>query len=402
MGKLKNLLQLELQRQNEGLELIASENFTSKKVRSLAGSILTNKYAEGYPGKRYYGGCCYIDEIENLAIDRVTKLFKAKFANVQPHSGSSANLIAYKALLEYGDKILSLSLDEGGHLTHGSRVSFSSKLYQVEFYHLNQDGYIDYEALEKHALIYRPKLIVAGFSSYPFVIDFKKFYEIAKKVGAYFMVDMAHISGLIAGGVYPSPVKYADIITSTTHKTLRGPRGGFILTNSEEIIKKVNFANFPYYQGGPLENIIAAKAQCFIEAGRKSFKLYAKQILLNTLAMVDQFKLEQATVSSTASHLFLLNTKESYGLSGKEAEEILEEVGITVNKNMLPNDQLSPNVTSGIRLGTAALTTRGLKEDGAREIASMINAYLNNNITMEEIKIRISNLVLNLKKVESI
>lgn len=402
MLTLRRLLNKENARQNEGLELIASENFASKQVRNLAGSILTNKYAEGYPGKRYYGGCAIIDEIENYAIEKVTKLFKVKYANVQPHSGSSANLIAYKALMEYGDKILSLSLDQGGHLTHGSHVSFSSKLYNVEFYFLDENGHIDYNKLEEKAFAFKPKVILAGFSSYPFVIDFKRIKEIAKKVGAYFMVDMAHIAGLIAGGVYPSPAKYADIITSTTHKTLRGPRGGFILTNSEELIKKVNFATFPYYQGGPLENIIAAKAQCFIEASKKNFKNYANQVVLNTKAMVEVFKECRAVVSGTDSHLFLLNTKVSYGLTGLEAEGILEEIGITVNKNMLPNDPLKPNITSGIRIGTAALTTRGLDEEGAKAVASLINIYLNNNIDRESAIASVKQLASTLKRVEKI
>lgn len=402
MEKLIKLVELEKKRQNDGLELIASENFTSKKVQQLAGSILTNKYAEGYPGKRYYGGCHYIDEIEQLAIDLVTTLFGAKFANVQPHSGSSANMIAYASLLSPGDKILSLALNEGGHLTHGSPVNFSSKQYSVVHYHLNEEGHIDYEALSELAKSEQPKLILAGFSAYPFAIDFARISEIAKSVNAFFMVDMAHIAGLIAGGEHPSPFPYADIVTSTTHKTLRGPRGGLILTNSEEISKKVNFTCFPGMQGGPLENIIAAKAQAFFEASKPEFKDYIKAVVANTKEAAATFIKLGAVASDTNTHLFLVNTKKSYGLTGADAEKMLEEINITTNKNMLPNDDERPSTTSGLRLGFAALTTRGLTKDGAKETATIIHAFLKGDITKESAKERVANLVLKLTPIDSI
>jgi glycine hydroxymethyltransferase len=402
MDQLFELVKLETKRQNEGLELIASENFTSGKVRALAGSILTNKYAEGYPGKRYYGGCHYIDEMEQLAIDLLTKLFDVKYANVQPHSGSSANMIAYASILELGDSILTLSLNEGGHLTHGSPVNFSSKHYQVTHYHLKADGTIDYEALRLTAHEIKPKLILAGFSAYPFLIDFAKIGKIAKEAGAYFMVDMAHIAGLIAGGVHPSPFPYADIVTSTTHKTLRGPRGGIILTNSEEIIKKVNFMCFPGMQGGPLENIIGAKAQAFYEALQPSFKTYIKQVVENTKTASETFIRLGAIASKTDTHLFLLNTKKSYGITGKDAEKMLEDIHITTNKNMLPNDDERPNVTSGIRLGFAAVTTRGLDKAGTIETATIIHDFLSAKISKEEALKRVSKLTENLRAIDSL
>ena len=377
---LSDALTKETKRQNEGLELIASENFVSKDVRSLAGSVLTNKYAEGYPGRRYYGGCENIDTIENRAIELACSLFDAKYANVQPHSGSSANMIAYYALLEPGDKILSLALDEGGHLTHGSPVSFSSRYYQIAHYHLGKDEKLDYEALREVALVEKPKLILAGFSSYPYKTDYKQLKAIADEVGAYFMVDMAHIAGLIAGGVHENPMPYADIVTSTTHKTLRGPRGGLILTNDEEIAKKINKATFPALQGGPLEHIIAAKAECFYEASLPSFKEYVKQVVINTKACANEFARLGAKVSGTDTHLFLLNTKASYQVSGAEAEKLLESVNITLNKNMLPNDTERPSVTSGVRIGLAALTTRGLDEEGAKEVARIIHEFLNKKV----------------------
>jgi len=402
MEKLFDLVALETKRQNEGLELIASENFTSKEVRALAGSILTNKYAEGYPGRRYYGGCHYIDEIEQMAIDLAKELFGAKYANVQPHSGSSANMIAYASLLELGDNILTLSLDEGGHLTHGSPVNFSSKYYKVTHYGLKDDGTIDYVALRKMALKVKPKLILAGFSAYPFIIDFARIGTIAKEVGAYFMVDMAHIAGLIAGGAHPSPFPYADVVTSTTHKTLRGPRGGIILTNSEEIIKKVNFMCFPGMQGGPLENIIGAKAQSFHEALQPEFKEYIKKVVENTKVASETLRKLGAVASKTETHLFLLNTKKSYGLTGKDAEALLETIKITTNKNMLPKDDERPNTTSGLRLGFAAVTTRGLTRVNAAETVTIIHEFLSKKITKEEALVRVNKIVTTLQAIDSL
>lgn len=402
MRELIDLIQRETQRQNEGLELIASENFASKKVRDICGSILTNKYAEGYPNKRYYGGCKYIDEIEQTAIDLVTKLFGCNYANVQPHSGSSANMIAYASVLNLGDKILSLSLDQGGHLTHGSPVNFSSKHYKIAHYGLKKDGKIDYAGLRKIAEKEKPQLILAGFSSYPYQIDFKTIADIAKENQAIFMVDMAHIAGLIAAGEHPSPFPFADIVTSTTHKTLRGPRGGIILTNSEDLIKKINFACFPGMQGGPLENIIGAKAQCFYEASQREYKEYIKNVVLNTKECANEFIRLGAEASGTETHLFMLNTKKSYGITGKEAEKLLEEIDVTVNKNMLPNDEEKPNVTSGIRIGFAALTTRGLDQVGARQVARIINAYFTNAITLEEAKEEVHHLAATLKRIENL
>lgn len=395
-------LESETKRQNEGIELIASENFASKNVRALCGSILTNKYAEGFPGKRYYGGCVHIDEIENRAIELVTKLFGAKYACVQPHSGTQANMIAYYALLNTGGKILSLSLDEGGHLSHGSKVSFSSHYYNVDFYHLNKNGRIDYEALREKALEYRPNLILAGFSAYPFEIDYQKIKDVAREVGAYFMVDMAHIAGLIAAGELDSPLKYADIVTSTTHKTLRGPRGGIVLTNDEEIIKKVNKACFPALQGGPLENIIGSKAECFYEALQPEYKEYIKQVKINTKACSDELTRLGDINSGTENHLFLLNAKKSFGITGKDAQEKLEEIGITLNKNMLPNDDEKPSVTSGVRIGFAAVTTRGATKEDAIEIARIIDGYLKNNIKKDEAISRVKTLTKSWKQIDEI
>ncbi len=402
MKRLFELVDLELKRQNEGLELIASENFTSKSVRNLAGSILTNKYAEGYPGKRYYGGCHYIDEIEQTAIDLLKELFGAQYANVQPHSGSSANMIAYASLLNLGDKILTLSLNEGGHLTHGSPVNFSSKHYDVYHYGLKDDGTIDYEGLRVLAHEIQPKLILAGFSAYPFIIDFARIGKISREVGAYFMVDMAHIAGLIAGGAHPSPFPHADIVTSTTHKTLRGPRGGIILTNDEEIIKKVNFMCFPGMQGGPLENIIGAKAQSFYEALQPEFAEYISQVVENTRIAAQTFIDLGAFASKTETHLFLLNTKKSYGLTGKDAEAMLEEIKITTNKNMLPKDDERPNTTSGLRLGFAAITTRGLTKKGAVETAKIIHEFLSKAISKDEALKRVDKLVSTLRAIDSL
>ena len=377
---LKQYIDLESVRQDEGLELIASENYTSSKVMAIQGSILTNKYAEGFPGKRYYGGCVHVDKIEQLAIDLACQLYACKFANVQPHSGSSANFIVYSALLKPGDKIMSLGLNEGGHLTHGSSVNFSGKLYQFIHYGLKADGRIDYEGMQALARKEKPKLIIAGFSSYPYLTDYEKFSTVAKEIGAIFLVDMAHISGLVAAGVHPSPFPYADVVTSTTHKTIRGPRGGMILSNSEELMKKINSATFPGAQGGPLVHVIGGKAQAFAEALDPSFKQYAKQILKNTKACADEFAKLGAKVSGTETHLFLVDTKTSFGLTGFDCQVKLDDIGVTLNKNMLPNDQEKPQVTSGVRIGFAALTTRGATEDIARDIARLIYQYLKGEI----------------------
>ena len=392
---------LEQERQNNGIELIASENYASKEVRELCGSILTNKYAEGYPGKRYYGGCEYVDQIECIAIDRACKLFGSKFANVQPHSGSQANAAAYRALLPEGGKILSLVLNDGGHLTHGSPVSFSSHLYTFVHYPL-KNGHLDYDEIERIALKEKPDLILSGYSAYPYTIDFKRFKEIADKVGASFMVDMAHIAGLIATGQHMSPVPYADVVTSTTHKTLRGPRGGLILCNDEEIAKKINSAIFPYYQGGPLEHIIAAKAVCFKEAMSEEFKEYIKNVVINTKACA--VKLEQlgAIVSGTDNHLFNLNVLDTYGMTGKDAQIALEEIGITTNKNMIPNDTLPPSKASGLRIGFAAVTTRGCTKAQAEQIAYIIHHYLNKSLDKEKAQSLVKELTSSWKQIQDI
>lgn len=399
--EVKKYICLELERQNNGIELIASENYASKEVREMMASILTNKYAEGYPGKRYYGGCEYIDEIENIAIERACKLFGSKFANVQPHSGSQANAAAYRALLPEGGKILSLVLNDGGHLTHGSPVSFSSHLYNFVHYPLN-NGHLDYDIIEKVALEEKPNLILAGYSAYPYAIDFKKFKEIADKVGAYFMVDMAHIAGLVAAHEHMSPIPYADVVTTTTHKTLRGPRGGLILCNDEEIIKKVNSAIFPYYQGGPLEHIIAAKAVCFKEAMSDDFKKYVKDLMANTKACAEKFNELGAKTSGTDNHLFLLNVLDTYSITGKEAQIALEEIGITTNKNMIPGDTLSPGKTSGLRIGFAAVTTRGCTKAQAEQVAIIIDGYLSKKLDKEKAKELVKKLVSNWKQIQDI
>lgn len=400
-NEVRDLILLEQKRQNDGIELIASENYASKEVREMMASILTNKYAEGYPGKRYYGGCEFVDAVEQLAIERACKLFGSKFANVQPHSGSQANAAAYRALLPEGGKILSLVLNDGGHLTHGSPVSFSSHLYTFVHYPLN-NGHLDYDVIEKLAIEEKPDLILAGYSAYPYAIDFKRFKEIADKVGAFFMVDMAHIAGLVATGEHMSPVPYADIVTTTTHKTLRGPRGGLILCNDEEIIKKVNSAIFPYYQGGPLEHIIAAKAVCFKEAMSDDFKKYIHQVVVNTTACADEFNKLGAKASGTDNHLFLLNVLDTYGINGKEAQIGLEEIGITTNKNMIPNDTLTPGKTSGLRIGFAAVTTRGCTEPQAREIANIIHEYLNKDIDKQSAIKRVQVLTNSWKQIQEI
>ena len=399
--EVRDLIKLEQDRQNNGIELIASENYTSKEVREMMASILTNKYAEGYPGKRYYGGCEYIDAVEQLAIDRACKLFGSKFANVQPHSGSQANAAAYRALLPEGGKILSLVLNDGGHLTHGSPVSFSSHLYTFVHYPL-KDGHLDYDEIERLAVKEKPDLILSGYSAYPYAIDFKRFKEIADKVGALFMVDMAHIAGLVATGEHMSPVPYADVVTTTTHKTLRGPRGGLILCNDEEIIKKVNSAIFPYYQGGPLEHIIAAKAVCFKEAMSDEFKNYIHQVVVNTAACADEFNKLGALSSGTDNHLFLLNVLDTYGITGKDAQIALEEIGITTNKNMIPNDTLTPGKTSGLRIGFAAVTTRGCTEPQAREVARIINSFLKKELDKESAKGLVKKLTDSWKQIQKI
>ena len=368
-------------RQQNNLELIASENIVSKGVLAAQGSILTNKYAEGYPNKRYYGGCEFVDVVETLAIERAKELFGAKFANVQPHSGSQANTAAYLALIEPGDNVLGMDLSAGGHLTHGSPVNFSGKTYHFVGYGVDPTTeVIDYDVVRILAREHQPKLIVAGSSAYSRIIDFAKFREIADEVGAKLMVDMAHIAGLVAAGLHPNPVPYADIVTTTTHKTLRGPRGGMILTNDEELAKKVNSAIFPGIQGGPLEHVIAGKAVAFKEALDPSFKEYAQQVVKNAKAMVDVFNNEpkaRLVSGDTDNHLLLMEVT-GFGLNGKEAEHLLDSVNITVNKNSIPFETLSPFKTSGIRIGTPAITSRGFKEEDATKVAELIVKVLSN------------------------
>lgn len=402
MDKIFELIKLESVRQNEGIELIASENYASKYVREACGSILTNKYAEGYPNRRYYGGCEVVDQVEQLAIDRACELFNAKYANVQPHSGSQANAVAYRALLPDGGKILSLVLNDGGHLTHGSPVSFSSHFYDFIHYPLDKNGKLDYEVIKQIALNEKPDLLLAGYSAYPYAIDFKKLKEICDEAKCLFMVDMAHIAGLVAGGSHQNPVDYADVVTSTTHKTLRGPRGGLVLTNNEKLIKKINSAAFPFYQGGPFEHIIAGKAICFKEALSEDFKQYAKDVVDNTKACCEEFKKLGAIVSDTDNHLFLLNTLDSYSLTGKKAQELLESINVTTNKNMIPNDTLSPKETSGLRIGFAAVTTRGCNKEDAIKVASLIHNFLSNKLTEEEAKQQVKLIVDNWKIIEEI
>ncbi|MBP1537128.1 MAG: serine hydroxymethyltransferase [Ruminococcus sp.] len=363
----------ELARQKRNLELIASENIVSPAVMAAMGSALTNKYAEGYPSKRYYGGCECVDVVENIAIDRACKLFGCKFANVQPHSGAQANMAVYFALCDVGDTIMGMSLDAGGHLTHGSPVNMSGKNYNFVPYGLTDDGYIDYDQLEKLAKENKPKLIVAGASAYPRVIDFERISNVAKEVGAYFMVDMAHIAGLVAAGMHPSPIPYADVVTTTTHKTLRGPRGGMILTNSEELAKKFNKAIFPGTQGGPLMHVIAGKAVCLGEALKPEFKEYGKQIVANADALAKGLLKRGFDLVSggTDNHLMLVDLR-PFNVTGKELEKKLDEVFITVNKNAIPNDPQSPFITSGVRIGTPAVTTRGLVEEDMELIAEYI------------------------------
>ena len=379
--KLSKLLKQEATRQEENIELIASENYVSKDILKLQGSILTNKYAEGYPGKKYYGGCTYIDEIENLAIDYACRLFHVRYANVQPHSGSSANMAVYKALLNIGDTVLGMDLSNGGHLTHGHPMNFSGKEYNIVSYTVDKEsGIIDYNELRNIALETKPKMIIAGASAYSRMIDFAKFREIANEVGAYLMVDMAHIAGLVATGLHPSPVPYADVITTTTHKTLRGPRGGLILTNDEEIITKINKTIFPGIQGGPLMHVIAAKAQCFYEAMEPSFKDYTTNIIKNAKSLSKTFIDNGVKVISggTDNHLMLIDVKSSFGITGKEAETILDKINITTNKNTIPNDTESPFKTSGLRIGTPAMTTRGFTTEDFEEVGIIIIEALRN------------------------
>ena len=360
----------ELSRQRANIELIASENIVSPAVMAAMGSVLTNKYAEGYPSHRYYGGCQYVDEVENLAIERACQLFGAKYANVQPHSGAQANLAVYFALLDVGDTVMGMDLSQGGHLTHGSPVNMSGKNYNFVSYGVDENGFIDYAALAKQVAKVRPKLLVAGASAYPRAIDFEKLAEIAHGYGAMLMVDMAHIAGLVAGGVHQNPVPYADVVTTTTHKTLRGPRGGLILTNNEYLAKRINSAIFPGTQGGPLEHIIAAKAVCFGEALQPSFKEYAQKIVANAQALASALNERGVKLVSggTDNHLMLIDLTDE-DCTGKELEHNLDEVHITANKNTVPGEKRSPFVTSGVRLGTPAVTTRGMGPDEMRIIA---------------------------------
>ena len=379
---LENALRKERVRQEANIELIASENYVSNDILKLQGSILTNKYAEGYPAKRYYGGCEFIDVFEDTAREYAKELFGAKFANVQPHSGSSANMAVYRALLNHGDKVMGMNLSNGGHLTHGHKMSFSGMDYEIVDYDVDPETeMIDYDALREKAKREKPKMIIAGASAYSRTIDFEKFREIADEVGAYLFVDMAHIAGLVAAGLHPSPVPFADVVTTTTHKTLRGPRGGLILTNNEEIAKKIDKIVFPGIQGGPLMHVIAAKAQCFYEALQPEFKDYQKQVLKNIIALSETLKEEGFHVVSngTDNHLILVDVKSTCGLTGKDAQNLLDKIHITVNKNTIPNDTESPMVTSGIRLGSPAMTTRGLKEDDFRKIGTIIAQALKNH-----------------------
>lgn len=387
--RIREILNKEKNRQRDNIELIASENYVSNDILELQGSIFTNKYAEGYPERRYYGGCENVDDIENLAIEYVCKLFNVKYANVQPHSGSQANMAVYRALLNHGDKIMGLNLSHGGHLTHGHKLNFSGIDYEVVSYNVDNDSeVIDYNKVREIALKEKPKMIIAGASAYSREIDFKKFKDIALEVGAYLMVDMAHIAGLVATGFHMSPIPYADIITSTTHKTLRGPRGGMILTNREDIIKKINKVVFPGVQGGPLMHVIAAKAQCFFEALQPEFKEYQLQVIKNIKTLEKVLKEEGIRLVSngTDNHLLLLDVKNSVGITGKKAEDVLDKINITVNKNTIPNDLESPMVTSGIRIGSPAMTTRGFKEEEFAILGKIICKCLKNYDNEEVLK----------------
>ncbi|WP_381415130.1 serine hydroxymethyltransferase [Spiroplasma endosymbiont of Anurida maritima] len=389
---IKENIKLEKIRQNKHIELIASENYTSKSVRKITGSILTNKYAEGYPGRRYYGGCEFIDKIEQLAIDKAKELFNAEYANVQPHSGTQANTAVYLAVLKPKDKVVGMSLNSGGHLTHGSKVNISGILYDFAGYDVDpKTQELDYEQVEELCLKEKPKLIIAGASAYSLKIDFKRFREIADKCGAYLMVDMAHIAGLVAAGLHQNPCEFADFVTTTTHKTLRGPRGGLILAKKEHA-KMINSAVFPGTQGGPLEHIIAAKAQCFIEALEPEFKTYQQQVVDNAKAFCDEFtKLGVKVIANdTENHQFSVNVKSSYGITGKDAEDLLTEINIICNKNMIPFDDEKPAKCSGIRLGTPAMTTRGMNENHFIKLANIMNETLKNHTD--------KNIILNNRK----
>jgi len=389
--KIKQALLAEKKRQQQNIELIASENYVSEDIMTLQGSVFTNKYAEGYPNKRYYGGCRNVDVIENLAIEYACKLFKCKYANVQPHSGSGANMAVYRAILNFDDKIMGLNLSHGGHLTHGFSTNFSGLDYEVVNYNVDEySELIDYDELEVIALKEKPKLIIAGSSAYSRTIDFKKIKEIADKINAYFMVDMAHIAGLVAVDLHPNPFPYADVVTSTTHKTLRGPRGGLILTNDEVLIKKINKVIFPGIQGGPLMHVIAAKAQCFYEALQPEFKDYQEQVIKNIKALAEILSKKGLRIISkgTDTHLILVDVK-PLGLTGKEAEELLDEVNITVNKNTIPFDKEKATITSGIRLGSPAMTTRGLKEEDFKEIGLLIVETLKKSDSIDNLKKRV-------------
>jgi len=395
--KIWEAIQKEEERQEYGLELIASENFVSKAVMQATGSVMTNKYAEGYSGKRYYGGCQIVDIAEDLAIERAKELFSVEYVNVQAHSGSQANMAVYRALINHGDTVLGMKLDHGGHLTHGMHVNFSGQDYDIHSYGVDKDSeMIDYDKVQEMALEVKPRIIVAGASAYSRTIDFKRFREIADMVGAYLMVDMAHIAGLVAAGEHPSPVPYAHVVTTTTHKTLRGPRGGMIITNDEEIIKKINKVIFPGIQGGPLMHIIAAKAVAFNEALAPEFKEYQKQVVKNANTLSEELKKGGLRIVSggTDNHMILVDLTNK-DLTGKVAEKILEEANITVNKNGIPYDTKSPFVTSGIRIGAPALTTRGMKEEQMKEVAALILRALDNGESpeaLETIKTEVANL----------
>lgn len=393
-------IELEQKRQNEHVELIASENFVSKEVLKVTGSILTNKYAEGYPGKRYYGGCEHVDTVEQLAIDRIKKLFNANYANVQPHSGSQANFAAYTAVLKPGGKILGMALDAGGHLTHGFHVNASSKYFEAESYGVDRETHlIDFDEVRNKALEFKPDLIICGASAYSRIIDFKKFREIADEVGALLMADVAHIAGLIVTGEHPNPFDFGiDIVTSTTHKTLRGARGGIILSNDEEIATKIDRAIFPGTQGGPIMNIIAGKAVAFYEALQPEFKTYQRQVVANAKAFANRL-LEQGfklVSGGTDNHLILVNVKESFGITGQEAEDVMHKINITLNKNSVPYDELPPRVSSGIRIGTPAMTTKGWVEEDFSQLADiMIDVFkdINNESLISEAKNKVLSLI---------
>ena len=381
---------LELNRQRNNIELIASENIVSKAVLLAAGSVLTNKYAEGYPAKRYYGGCQCVDVVENLAIERAKELFGCDYANVQPHSGAQANMAVQFAILEPGDTVMGMNLDHGGHLTHGSPVNFSGKYFNIVPYGVNDEGFIDYDEVRRLAVECKPKMIIAGASAYARTIDFKKFREIADEVGAVLMVDMAHIAGLVAAGYHQNPVDFADIVTTTTHKTLRGPRGGVILTNNDQIIKKINQSIFPGIQGGPLMHVIAGKAVCFKEALDDSFKKYQYQVLLNAKLLAEYLQNYgyKIITGGTDNHMLLVDVKSSLGITGKQAENLLHKVNITCNKNTIPGDTEKPAYASGIRIGTPAITTRGMKEKEIKEIAELIHLGLTVKSELEIQKVR--------------